>query len=167
MKITVVPAQVTTVEDRITGNLSVAQVALCAIPVFGGSLLFAVLPPNMEASPYKLILISGLALSAGIAAIRFKDKIILLWIAILLRYLLRPRLYVFNKNTAAYREHYYEPFIETAPSASPAATSSTSLPALSAAEAAQLYVRLNDPMGRLRFETTKEGVLHVHLTEVQ
>ena len=72
MKVTVVPAQVTTVEDRISGNLSMSQIALFAIPIFCGSLLYAVLPPSMEVSLYKLIAIGILSLLSCQLAIRIK-----------------------------------------------------------------------------------------------
>src|ERR1035437_3790831 len=99
MKITVVPAQVTTVEDRVAGNLGFSQLILFAIPVFGGSLLYAALPPSMSASAYKLVIIGIVAVFNSVLAIRIKGKILLLWMIVLLRYNLRPRFYLFNKNT--------------------------------------------------------------------
>ena len=42
MRTTVVPAQVTTVEDKIAGNLGLSQLLLLTLPVFGGSALFLV-----------------------------------------------------------------------------------------------------------------------------
>ena len=40
MKMTVVPAQVTTVEDRIIGNLGFSQILLLIVPVFAAAGIF-------------------------------------------------------------------------------------------------------------------------------
>lgn len=167
MKVTVVPAQVTTVEDRITGNLSVSQIVLFAIPVFGGSLLYAALPPVMEFHLYKLILIGIVALLTGLLAIRIKGKIVLMWVLILLRYHSRPRLYLFNKNTSAYREDYPELPKEVVVKTTAKERTPIALPKLGVQEKAYIYATLNDPISRLRFETTKKGGLHVRITETQ
>ena len=167
MKVTVVPAQVTTVEDRISGNLSVSQIVLFAIPIFGGSLLYAALPPSMEFSLYKLIMIGFVSILAGLLAIRIKGKIILVWALILLRYRLRPRHYLFNKNTALYREDYPEPPKEAEARTTVKEHMPAVLPKLGIQEKAYVYATLDDPISRLRFETTKKGGLHVRITEVQ
>lgn len=167
MKVTVVPAQVTTVEDRISGNLSVSQIVLFAIPIFGGSLLYAVLPPSMEFSLYKLIMIGFVSILAGLLAIRIKGKIILVWALILLRYRLRPRRYLFNKNTALYREDYPEPPKEAEARMTVKEHTPALLPKLGIQEKAYVYATLDDPISRLRFETTKKGGLNVRITEVQ
>ena len=167
MKVTVIPAQVTTVEDRITGNLSVSQIVLFAIPIFGGSLLYAALPPSMEFSLYKLIMIGFVSILAGLLAIRIKGKIILVWALILLRYRLRPRHYLFNKNTALYREDYPEPLKEADAGTTVKEHTPAVLPKLGIQEKAYVYATLDDPISRLRFETTKKGGLNVRITEVQ
>ena len=168
MKITVVPAQITTVEDRVAGNFGFSQLILFAIPIFGGSLLFAVLPPSMDVSLYKIIIICVMAVVACILAIRIKGKIILLWLIVLLRYNLRPKLYLFNKNTSSYRKDYPKP-----PSPPKQKATSTKkealvpLPKLGFAEKAQLYAAFDNPASRLQFKTTKKGGLNVRITEIQ
>lgn len=167
MKVTVVPAQVTTVEDKITGNLSVSQIVLFSIPVFGGSLLYAVLPPSMEFSIYKLIVVGFIAILAGLLAIRIKGKIVLMWLLILLRYRSRPRLYIFSKNTTMYREDYPEPPKQVPAKIVHTENRKIELPKLGAREKALVYATLDDPIGRLRFETNKKGGLHVRIAETQ
>lgn len=167
MKVTVVPAQVTTVEDRISGNLSMSQIVLYAIPIFGGSLLYAALPPSMEVSLYKLVMIGFVSILAGLLAIRIKGNIILVWALILLRYRLRPRHYLFNKNTALYREDYPEPPKEAEASTTAKEHMPVVLPKLGVQEKAYVYATLDDPISRLRFETTKKGGLNVRITEAQ
>lgn len=168
MKITVVPAQITTVEDHVAGNLGFSQLILFAIPVFGGSLLYAILPPSMGFSLYKVIVIFIIAVLSSILAIRIKGKIILFWLVIILSYNLRPKLYVFNKNTNCYREDYPElpkvavKKIDTAKLHAP-----TVLKRLSSIERARLYVDLDNPINRLRFKTNKKGGINVCIAEVQ
>src|SRR5258708_18652430 len=106
MKVTVVPAQVTTIEDRIAGNLGLSQLLLLIAPVFGSSAIYMILPPNMQSAPYKLVLIATLVFVGCLLAIRIKGKILLFWLAIIFRYNLRPKYYVFNKNSLANREQY-------------------------------------------------------------
>jgi hypothetical protein len=168
MKATVVPAQITTVEDRVAGNLGFSQLILFAIPIFGGSFLYAILPPSMGTSLYKIIVICALALVAGFLAIRIKGKIILLWLVVLLRYNLRPKLYLFNKNTSNYREDYPRSIVPSEPKiASTKKETHAPLPKLGFAEKAQLFATFDNPASRLRFETTKKGGLNVRITEVQ
>lgn len=85
MKVTVVPAQVTTVEDRIIGSLG-SQMLLLIIPIFVSAGLFALLPPFMESALYKYILMAILAFVCCVLAIRIKGKIIALWLVTILRY---------------------------------------------------------------------------------
>ncbi len=168
MKVTVVPAQVTTVEDRVAGNLSFSQLILFAIPVFGGSLLYAILPPFMGASLYKIVFIAIFALICTILAIRIKGKIVLLWLITLLRYRLRPRRYVFNKNTPVSREDY--PVVPDVTEKSSEVSKQEKRevpPLLGLTEKAYLYDMLSDPIGRLRFDITKKGGINVSIPEAK
>lgn len=168
MKVTVVPAQVTTVEDRVAGNLSFSQLILFAIPVFGGSLLYAILPPFMGASTYKIILIMAFAFICTVLAVRIKGKIVLLWLITLLRYRLRPRRYVFDKNTPASRQDY--PNISDSlelTNVLPKEENRQDIPLLGLSEKAYLYDVLNDPIGRLRFDITKKGGINVSIPEAK
>lgn len=168
MKVTVVPAQVTTVEDRVAGNLSFSQLILFAVPVFGGSLLFAILPPFMGASLFKIILISIFAAFCSIMAIRIKGKIVLLWLVVLLRYHVRPRIHVLNKNTATHREDYPPvPDMQLATTEQPEETKQHTLLPLGDGEKIHLLETLNDPMSHLRIELTKKGGFNVRISEAK
>lgn len=104
MKTAVVPAQVTTVEDRIAGNLGLNQLLLLITPVFVGSVAYVVLPPFFRGEVYKYILMVIMALCAGILSIRIKGVIVLLWLVKLVRYYSRPRLYVYDKRSLSGRD---------------------------------------------------------------
>lgn len=168
MKSTVVPAQVTTVEDKVAGNLGFSQLMLLAIPVFGGALLYAVLPPSMNIALYKVALLIGIAIVSGILAIRIKGKIVLLWLLILLRYHLRPRYYLYNKNSTQYREDYPEPKVKAGEKAQTQKTNKAiQSPKLNLLELREVYAMLDNPNSKIRFEKAKKGGLNVHLTEIQ
>lgn len=167
MRVATVPAQVTTVEDRVTDKLSVSQIILLAIPVFGGSLLYAVLPPGMGFSIYKLVIIGIIAIVSMVLAIRIKGKIVLVWLVTLLRYYSRPRIYVFNKNSKAYRRDYPKIISDNSRvNAKEVPRQKTPL-ILGVDEKAYIYATFDDPASRLCFETTKKGGMNVRLKEVQ
>lgn len=167
MKVTVVPAQVTTIEDRIAGNLGLSQLMLLAAPVFGGSVLYVLLPPTFHNAAYKLVAIVILFLLCSLLAIRIKGKIILFWLVVLLRYTMRPRYYVFDKRSPASREDYrhydkleYEEIVETKPKETKQALR------LSTAQLMNLHKLIENPAANLSFES-KKGGLYVRITEIK
>lgn len=98
MRTTIIPAQITTVEDKIAGSLNFVQILLLMTPVLWGTLVYAVFSPTMKIAPYKISLVLIVTLLSLVLALRVKDKIVAEWIGILLRYKLRPKFYFFNKN---------------------------------------------------------------------
>lgn len=168
MKVTVVPAQVTTVEDRIIGNLGFSQMLLLIVPVFAGAALFAVLPPAMGSSVYKYVIMGVLALICCVLAIRVKGKIVAFWLVTILRYNLRAKFYLFNKNTTALREQYKTKPTETEENNQATKAKKTiAVPKLELRETVKVYATIDNPDAKLRFETTKKGGLHVRLTEIE
>jgi hypothetical protein len=169
MKVSVVPAQITTLEDRIIGKLGLSQLLLLVTPVFSSFLLYIVLPPNMHNSPYKIFTICILILLCSLLAIRIKSKIVLLWLVILLKYWFHPRLYVSNKNTQYLRvrirvndnhtndrkaeELSLEPIKESCK--------------LSAAEKYHARRVLANPDSHMTFQFNKKGVLNGSIREVE
>jgi len=167
MKFTVVPAQVTTVEDRIAGNLSVIQMALLALPVFGGSFLFAILPPFMDGALYKYVLLGLLVVVSGLLAIRIKGKILLSWLLIIVRYNLRPSLYVYDKRTLYGREVVKASTKNKEAVEKKAKERKAKLPSVSVADTARIMKLIDHPAANLRFEVSKKGGLNVRISKVQ
>jgi hypothetical protein len=166
MKVTVVPAQVTTVEDRIIGSLGLSQVLLLSAAVFGGCLLYIILPPLYHVAAYKLVIISLLFVLSGIMAIRLKGKIVLFWLVVILRYNLRPRFYVFNKRSLHGREQYHTKQAVEVEKAKPAKRPVKQKLALTTSEIVKLYGLLDNPTANIHFEF-KKGGLYVRATEVK
>lgn len=168
MKQTVVPAQVTTVEDRIAGNLGLSQLLLLVTPIFISTAVYFLLPPFAHLTIYKLVLMTTFVFVCSMLAIRIKGTIVLYWITILLKYNLRPRYFVFDKRTLDGREEY------TSSIASDQTTEETSKPklsrkllSLSTAEIVRLESLIDNPAANLHFETNKKGGLYVRITEIK
>lgn len=168
MKVTVVPAQVTTVEDRIMGSLSFSQLMLLIIPVFFGGALYLLAPPLFGSDIYKYIAMTIIGLVCITLAIRVKGKILAYWIVIVLRYNLRPKYYLFDKNTSVLRENYET--VTVKPQEAPEHVSlkqQAKLPRLELHEISDVIAKLENPAAKLRFETTRKGGLYVRLTEIE
>lgn len=110
MRTTVIPAQVTTVEDTIAGSLNLTQIVLLLSSLFVITFIYAVFPKPMMISYYKILLfILTFAIFGGLA-IRIKGKIVLSWLFVLSAYYLRSRYYVFDKNDLTTRN--FELFVK-------------------------------------------------------
>jgi hypothetical protein len=168
MRSTVVPAQVTTVEDRIAGSLGLSQLLLLAVPIFGGSALFVVLPPFFNYAVYKVVMIVCFAVLCGLLAIRVKGKLLLFWLIAIVRYNSRPRFYVFNKNSGHLRDGTPKAQgDEVEESTEKKKKILPRLPQLSTPELVQIEDIIANPQANLHFRTNRKGELSVHITEVK
>ena len=98
MRTSIIPAQITTVEDKIAGSLNMTQILIMMFPVLWTALVYIFLFPTMKLTSFKLVLIIFATATSGILALRIKDKIVAEWLGGLLKYRLRPKYYLFNKN---------------------------------------------------------------------
>lgn len=103
MKTQVIPAQITTVEDKIAGSFSLTQIMLLMIPVFWTVIVYTIFPQRMHLTLYKIPLVLLILPISVSLAVRIKDKIVLHWLSILLTYQARPKYYLFNKNDSYMR----------------------------------------------------------------
>lgn len=167
MKRSTVPAQITTVEDTILGNLTALQLVLLVFPICFGFISFAVLPPNFHFVLYKLVTMLVLLLVGAILQMRIKDKLLLMWIITVIRYNVRPRFYIYNKNDAYGRDMQREDKDvkqqQTVAAPTPAAPK---LPKIAIPEAVKLEEIMSDPRAKLRFKAGKKG-LHVVINEIK
>jgi len=98
MKTVAIPAQITTVEDRIAGNLNLTQLLLLMFPVLFGALVYIVFLPALSFSLYKVPLVVLSIIVCLPLAIRIRGKLVLSWLTVILAYNLRAKYYVFDKN---------------------------------------------------------------------
>ena len=169
MKTTVVPAQVTTVEDKVAGNLSVIQLFLLTLPVFLNGVLFGFFPPMMKVTALKVVLGVLLSLTSATMAIRIKGKILLVWLVTLIRYNVRPRYYTFNKNDLYLRDPL-APQPEQTESKEPVKKKTEKhihLPHISIPELVRLETALADSRSNFRFETNRKGRLDVRISQIK
>jgi len=104
MRSTIIPAQITTVEDTIAANLNLTQILLLMVPVFTGGAIYSLVPPKLHLDIIKLAVWLVIALVFSTLAIRIKGKVLLEWLFIVVRYNLRPRYYIFDKNDQSFRD---------------------------------------------------------------
>lgn len=168
MKTTIVPAQITSIEDKIGGNLTLHQLVLLMTPAFVAMITFIAMPSSMHVSAAKIALDLICLAVCAILALRVSGTLLFDWFVIYVNYVIRPHFYVFNKN---HRD----------------STSNGSASHMSASEAfidatsTQQVERLTQYRGRkalfassssynprntnLNFRSTRKGVLQVVVTD--
>ena len=72
-------------------------------PVFFMTLIYAVFPPSMSFVAYKLTLSMIFFVICITLSLRIKGKIVIHWLSILIRYNLRAKYYIYNKNESYLR----------------------------------------------------------------
>ncbi len=165
MRSTVVPAQITTVEDRVAGNLGISQLLLLLVPVFSGALLYIILPPFFAYSTYKVVMLTILSVLCVVGAIRIKGQILLIWLIAITRYNLRPRYYVYNKNDTHGREADATRVDRTAETIKQVKQAVPRLQKLATTDLVKVEELLNNPQAHVRFSTSAKGELRVHFTD--
>ncbi|MCL5675552.1 MAG: hypothetical protein M1120_00295 [Patescibacteria group bacterium] len=99
MRTTVIPAQITTIEDKIAGNLNLIQILILMVPVFWTTIIYTIFTPAMHLAWYKIPLVLSVLFICLLLSLRIKGKVVVSWLGILFRYNIRPKYYVFNKNS--------------------------------------------------------------------
>lgn len=164
MKQTVVPAQITTIEDKISGRLSFQQLMLLAGAIFLDFTVYAALPSSMHLSMYKLALLLSITVTACLSAVRIKGKILLSWVITIARYNNRPRRFIFNKNDNYMRYELIGPEVPEKPAEATAKEPIKAAKSLSERD----RLKLNELLARsaVRYSIKKRG-LHVHISQVK
>ena len=166
MKSTIVPAQITTVEDKIAGNLSFTQMMLLVAPVIVTGLLFILLPPFVHVTTIKLAIGSCLFLTSAALAIRIKGELLLHRIVARISYNIRPKYYVYDKNDTYLR---YELTTQTVAEEFAVTVSDDidiDVRIVDTPQRARLESAITDPRSRFQMLVRKGG-LHVHISEVK
>ena len=169
MKTAVVPAQVTTIEDKVAGGLGLTQLILLVIPVFISGIVYSILSPAFSLSPAKIILIILLFVTLGSLAIKIKDVLLVNWLLILGRYTARPGFYVYDKNsTVARSNNSLSKPNQLEVVALPTETrQKSSPPALPPHEQFAIETLISHPTSKLHFKTDKKGNLHVAISKTE
>lgn len=108
MRTTVIPAQITTVEDRIAANLNLTQIVLLLTSLFIATFIYVTFPPQLGFSLYKIPLFILTFIIFGTLAIRIKGRVVFSWLFVLSAYYLRPKYYLYDKNDLTTRKEEYK-----------------------------------------------------------
>jgi len=168
MKTTVVPAQITTVEDRIAGSLTLAQIVLLVISMIIGAGIYAIVIPKMHFGSIKIALILIEFIFFGGLALRFNGKILGDWLIIYLRYSVRPRRYIFTKNDLIHRDIVIEEESQTIISKNPEITTAEKqLGGISLKEQIKFDQIFNRDNLSVSFKMSKKGGVDVRLEQAK
>jgi hypothetical protein len=123
----------------------------------------------MGGALYKYVLMGVVALLFGLLSIRVKGKILASWLVTILRYNLRPKYYLFNKNVTTNREEYYSkiPTPEIKESTEKKLVKKSTLQQLDIPTTARILATIENPATNFRLEAGKKGNLHVRFTEIE
>ena len=94
MRISIVPAEMTSIQDKIIGDLNMNQVILLSTPLIFTILVYLFIPPFSKLSLLKMILCSISIISLAILSIKIDGKILLEHLKILISFFNRPRIYL-------------------------------------------------------------------------
>lgn len=94
MKTTLIPAEVTTFEDKLLAGLTLVQLGFILSPLLIIGFQIMALPPFVTYEPYKLVV--GLAVGAPLVsqAIRIDGQVLYKTFGIWINYVRRPKIYV-------------------------------------------------------------------------
>ncbi len=167
MKTAIVPAQITTVEDKIAGNLNLSQLILLAIPAFIAAAVYIVFPPTLKFVAYKLALVALVSVALASLAIRIRGKLVLHWLVAMARFNLRPRYYVFNKNDVHLRAEPVPLQLVTQQPTSANQAVKKIVHDISTADKIIIESLLAGGSASMHFKSDKRGGLRVVITEEQ
>lgn len=171
MRTTVIPAQITTIEDKIAGNLNLTQILILMVPVFWTTIVYTVFTPTMRLAWYKLPLIVIVLFVSLVLSLRIKGKVIIEWLFVLFRYFLRPKYYVLNKNDA-YLRVLDLPVFEKKPNKFfklklVKKVMVPALPKLNIADFVKLETAIANPRYTVSFKTGKKGGINVAFEQIK
>jgi hypothetical protein len=99
MKRTIIPAQITTVEDRFAANLTLSQLITLSSALFLDIFLFLILPKFAKLDTYKVVTFTLIDPVIAALAYRYKEDTLLNWLKLIHEYRSNTHIYIFDKNT--------------------------------------------------------------------
>jgi hypothetical protein len=165
MRTCIIPAQITTVEDKIAGNLNLTQISILMVPVFLGTAVYCFCPPLMHFAVYKVIILGFVTVVSLLLSLRIKNKVVANWLSVLFKYNLRPKFYVFNKNDIYQRDIYFPAVKTIQKSIVLKKEAKTANPILKDLIKIKRYIK--NPNYALSLKPNKKGGFHVALNEIK
>jgi hypothetical protein len=157
MKSTIVPAQITSVEDKIAGNVSFTQLLLLVTPVFLSGIIFAAIPPVVVVTPFKISVSVFMSIIFACLAIRIRGTLLIHWLGVIGRFKLRPRITVYNKNCSYLRAVRVKQVIPNIPLVAQTRPTKPAAYAMPIAEKVRLEHAMADPRSKFRIIAQRGG----------
>ena len=165
MKTSIVPAQITSIEDTITAKLSLTQIVLLVLPVFFASIVFAGLPPLMHVKVYKLVITFLVSAPIAVLAVRFRGQLLLHWLGVLASYHIRPRRYVATLDPPCEDDHNDTGLISIETKVAPTLITTESLADLTPSDYLMLENFLSNK--KITYFTNNKGQLNARIKAQQ
>lgn len=138
---------------------------LLMFPVFWATIVYALFIPRLELAWYKLPLVLLVLFLCLALSVRIKGKVAINWLVIILRYNVRPKYYVFDKNDAFLRTLDLPVFEKKQRSAFGKTASKEQAkkkaPDFSIADLVRFEGLLTDPKFSFSFKSSRKGGLYV------
>jgi hypothetical protein len=168
MKTATVPAQVTTIEDRIAGNFTVSQLLILMLGFGLATIVYFFVAPRYHFNPVKAAVMLATVLCIVPLSLRIGDRILADWLVVLIRFWLRPRRYVFTKNDPSTRS--LPPSKNMTTAITQIATSkpvSSAIETVSVPDKIRFDELLTSPSLAVRFVVAKKGGIDVTLAPLK
>jgi hypothetical protein len=94
MRISIVPAEMTSVKDKIIGNLELKQILLLATPLIFAIFTYIAIPPFNKTNSPKIILFIIFSFISSILSINISGELVLEIIINGFKYLIRPKIHL-------------------------------------------------------------------------
>jgi len=94
MRISIVPAEMTSVKDKIIGNLELKQILLLATPLIFAIFTYIAIPPFNKTNSPKIILFIVFSFISSILSINISGELVLEIIINGFKYLIRPKIHL-------------------------------------------------------------------------
>jgi len=167
MKTTIVPAQITTVEDKVAGSLSFSQLILLIAPIFLSGAIYAFFPPFISFSLIKTAIVIILTATCLTLAIRIKGRLVMEWLVIRSRYNKRPTFYTSNKNDIYLRSPVADTKEKSVNESTAYVFEQKTSKRLAIPKLVRIENMVTDPKSDFHFKTNKKGGLSVHIKEIK
>jgi len=94
MRISIVPAEMTSVKDKIIGNLEIKQILLLVCPLIFAIFTYLAIPPFNKTNSLKIILFIIFSFISSILSINISGELVLEIINNGFKYLIRPKIHL-------------------------------------------------------------------------
>jgi hypothetical protein len=166
MRTSIIPAQITTVEDKIAGNLNMTQIGILMVPVFLGTAIYCFFPPFMHFAIYKVVVVAFIVIVALLLALRIKGKVVANWLGVLFTYNQRARYYIFNKNDV-YQRELYLPTVKKVSQKAVLQKEAKATTEIVSKDLLKLKRYIKNPKYALSLKPKKKGGFYVALNEIE